>query len=203
MRKMKSKVRYDGGNSLQLLTFDANTRRQLKSYMGHNGDLVAELEHWTALFKTWSTQEERPVLPTEIRMALDERHAAVNRLRLLFRVTDVATSDLISAVLLEQKHPDAGRFLQSLQCQLDTLSQAIHIAREHNLPRPEPRDKACRLFARQVALSLQRHGIEVNEYRMGTFGRVLTFLLKTTGTSVAQVDPMLKQALEDIKSETL
>ena len=72
MTKIKSKVRYDGGNSLQLLTFDAYTRRQLKSYMGYNGDLVVELEHWAALFKTWSTQEKRQVMPAEVRMALDE-----------------------------------------------------------------------------------------------------------------------------------
>lgn len=204
MTRTKSKVGYDDRDSLQLLTLDISTRQELKSHMGHNGNLVAELEHWAALFKTWSAQEGQQSMPAEIRMALDERSAAVNRLRLLLRVTDVATSDLISGVLIEQKHPAAGRFLQELESQLDTISQAIRIALDHKLPRPgHSRERARRLFARQVALTLQRHGIEVNHYPMGTFGRVLALLLRATGTSVADMDRMLKQAVEDIKSETL
>ncbi len=204
MTRVKSKVRYDSEDSLALLTFDANTRRELRSHMGHNGDLVAELEHWAALFKTWSAQEAQPVIPAEIRMALDERSAAVNRLKLLLRVTKVATSDLISGVLLEQKHPDAGQFLRNLESQLDTFSQALQIARDHKLPRPgHPPQTARRLFARQVALTLQRHGVEVNEYPMGTFGRVLALLLRATDASVAEVDRILKQAVEDLQPVTL
>jgi hypothetical protein len=204
MARTKSKVGYDRGDSLQILTFDTHTRRELKSHMGHNGDLVAELEHWAALFKTWSAREAQQAVPSEIRMALDERFAAVNRLRLLLRVTDVGTSDLISGVLLEEKHPNAGRFLRDLESQLDTFSRALQIARDHKLPRSgQPRETARRLFARQVALSLQRHGVEVNHYAMGTFGKVLAVLLRATGTSVADMDRVLKQAMQDIKSESL
>lgn len=204
MTRTKSRVGYEDRNSLQFLTFDASTRRELKSHMGHNGDVVAELERWAALFKTWSAQKAQQAVPTEIRMAVDERSAAVDRLRLLLRVTDMATSDLISGVLLEQKHPEAGRFLQSLESQLDTLSHALQIARDDKLSRPgHPREAVRRLFARQVALTLRRHGIEVTQYPMGTFGRVLALLLRATGTSVADVDRILKQAVEDIKSEML
>ncbi len=204
MTRMKSKVGYEEKESLQLLTFDASTRRELRSYMRHNGDLVAELEHWAALFKTSSTREAQQAMPAEMRMALDERDAAVKRLRLLLRVTDAATLALISGVLLEQKHPDAARFLQDVKSQLETLSHAIQIARDQKLPRPgHPGGTARRLFARQVALSLQRHGIEVNQYPMGTFGRVLALLLRATGASVADVERILKQAVEDIKSDTL
>lgn len=203
MAKIKSKLGY-GENSLQFLTFDANTRRQLKSYMGSNGDLVAELERCAALFKTWSAQETPQVMPGEIRMALDERQAAVTRLRLLLSVTDLETSDLISRILLEQERPDAGMFLRNLELQLDTLQHAITIARNQKLPvTGQPRETARRVFARQVALTLQKHGIEVTHYPMSTFGRVLAIMFRATGASVAELRLILKQAVEDIKSDTL
>ena len=204
MAKMKSKAGYEGENSLQILTFDANTRRQLKSYMGSNGDLVADLEHWAGLFKTWSVQERRQRMPREIRMALDERYAALTRLRLLLSVTDLDTSDLISTILLEQERPDAGLFLRNLELQLNTLQHALEIAQKQELPVPgQPRETARRLFARQVAHTLQKHGIEVTHYPMGIFGRVLALMLRATGASVAEVGVILKQAVEDIKSDTL
>jgi hypothetical protein len=204
MTRVKSKVRYDSEDSLALLTFDANTRRELRSHMGHNGDLVAELEHWAGLFKTWSVQERRQRMPSEIRMALDERYAALTRLRLLLSVTDLDTSDLISTILLEQERPDAGLFLRNLELQLNTLQHAIEIAQKQELPVPgQPRETARRLFARQVALTLQKHGIEATHYPMDIFGRVLALMLRATGASVAEVDRILKQAVEDLRPETL
>jgi hypothetical protein len=38
---------------------------------------------------------------------------------------------------------------------------------------------------------------------MGTFGRVLALLFRATDASVEEVDRILKQAVEDIKSDTL
>ncbi|MFQ5988283.1 MAG: hypothetical protein ACE5K9_00005 [Candidatus Methylomirabilales bacterium] len=200
MGRKKAKVGYDGADLMQLLTFDAHTRRQLKSYMGNNGDLVAELEHWAALFKTWSAQEARPATPDEMRMALGERYAAVTRLRLLLGVTDVDTSDLIATVLLEQKHPDARLFLRRLELQLNTLSHAIQMAQHHKSLTPgQPRETTRRFFARQVALTLQTYGIEVTPYPMGTFGRVLGLVLRATGASLGDLRLILKQAVEDIQ----
>jgi hypothetical protein len=38
---------------------------------------------------------------------------------------------------------------------------------------------------------------------MGIFGRVLALMLRATDASVAEVDRILKQAVEDLQPETL